>query len=148
MAKAVTKVTPHKYPGLEDCYKANERGLAKALAHLRKGGTLPGAAACCGVARKVFWEWRQKSAEFNEAVEDALRVGTLKLEEVVCEDALVNPERAHKILKARNPEDWMEKSKIELGVQTDENGNPIAPENATLTVTLNLGGAAQSNVED
>jgi hypothetical protein len=92
-------------PDKTDAYK-------RALAVLRRGGSLAEAAKAAGVGRDTRWEWRKKDADFAARAEEAMGIGIDVLEDTLmlcAQKALTNPAYQKALiflLTNRRPDKW------------------------------------------
>ena len=92
-------------PDKTDAYK-------RAIAVLRRGGSLAEAAKAAGVGRDTLWEWRKKDADFAARAEEAMGVGVDVLEDTLtlcAQKALTNPAYQKALiflLTNRRPNEW------------------------------------------
>ena len=66
----------------------------RAIAVLKRGGSLAEAARAAGVGRDTLWEWRKKDADLAARAEEAMGVGIDQAEDtltVCAQQALTNP---------------------------------------------------------
>ena len=94
-----------KTPDKTDAYK-------RAVAVLRRGGSLAEAAKAAGVGRDTLWEWRKKDADFAARAEEAMGLGVEELEDtltVCAQKTLTNPAYQKSLiflLTNRRPDKW------------------------------------------
>lgn len=97
-------------PGRETPDKAD--AYKRALAVLRRGGSLAEAAKAAGVGRDTLWEWRKKDADFAAQAEEAMGAGIDVLEDTLtlcAQKALINPAYQKSLiflLTNRRPDEW------------------------------------------
>jgi AcrR family transcriptional regulator len=97
-------------PGRETPDKAD--AYKRALAVLRRGGSLAEAAKAAGVGRDTLWEWRKKDADFAAQAEEAMGAGIDRLEDTLtlcAQKALTNPAYQKALiflLTNRRPDKW------------------------------------------
>ena len=97
-------------PGRETPDKAD--AYKRAIAVLRRGGSLAEAAKAASVGRDTLWEWRKKDADFAARAEEAMGVGVCVLEDTLtlcAQKALINPAYQKSLiflLTNRRPNEW------------------------------------------
>lgn len=125
--KACTKSTPEKE------VKAN--AIRTFVERLTRGETITAASKAAGVCRKTAYNWRDSDKEFAEAWDDAIEVGTEKLETEATRRALDGSDTLLIfLLKARRPKVYRERVSTEV---TGPNGQPLA--NVVPIINLTVG---------
>lgn len=105
--KACTKRTPEKYR------KANAQRVF--VEQLVKGQTITDAVKAAGICRRTAYSWRESDKAFAEAWDDALEIGTEKLEKEATRRALKSSDTLLIfLLKARRPTVYRERVSAEL----------------------------------
>lgn len=125
--KACTKSTPEKE------VKAN--AIRTFVESLTRGETITAASKAAGVCRKTAYNWRDSDKEFAEAWDDAIEVGTEKLETEATRRALDGSDTLLIfLLKARRPKVYRERVSTEV---TGPDGQPLA--NVVPIINLTVG---------
>lgn len=125
--KACTKRTPEKD------VKANAQRVF--TEHLVKGQTITAAAKAAGICRRTAYSWRESDKTFAEAWDDALEIGTEKLETEATRRALEGSDTLLIfLLKARRPKVYRERVSTEV---TGPDGQPLA--NVIPIINLTVG---------
>lgn len=128
--KACTKRTPEKDR------KANAQGVF--VEQLVKGETITAAAKAAGICRRTAYSWREWDKEFAEAWDDALEIGTEKLEAEATRRALEGSDTLLIfLLKARRPNVYRDRISAEL---TGKDGKDLIGQSGVLVVpaTMNI----------
>lgn len=125
--KACTKSTPEKE------VKAN--AMRTFVERLVKGETITAASKAAGVCRKTAYNWRESDKAFADAWDDAIEVGTEKLETEATRRALDGSDTLLIfLLKARRPKVYRERVSTEV---TGPDGQPLA--NVAPIINLTVG---------
>lgn len=125
--KACTKRTPEK-----DIKANNQRVFVEQLV---KGQTITAAAKASGICRRTAYSWRESDKTFAEAWDDALEIGTEKLETEATRRALEGSDTLLIfLLKARRPKVYRERVSTEV---TGPDGQPLA--NVIPIINLTVG---------
>lgn len=125
--KACTKRTPEK-----DIKSNNQRVFVEQLV---KGQTITAAAKASGICRRTAYSWRESDKTFAEAWDDALEIGTEKLETEATRRALEGSDTLLIfLLKARRPKIYRERVSTEV---TGPDGQPLA--NVIPIINLTVG---------
>ena len=125
--KACTKRTP------ENDTKANNQRVF--VEQLVKGQTITAAAKAAGICRRTAYSWRESDKTFAEAWDDALEIGTEKLETEATRRALEGSDTLLIfLLKARRPKVYRERVSTEV---TGPDGQPLA--NVIPIINLTVG---------
>lgn len=125
--KACTKRTPEK-----DIKANNQRVFVEQLV---KGQTITAAAKAAGICRRTAYSWRESDKTFAEAWDDALEIGTEKLETEATRRALEGSDTLLIfLLKARRPKVYRERVSTEV---TGPDGQPLA--NVIPIINLTVG---------
>ena len=126
--KACTKRTPEKDR------KANAQGVF--VEQLVKGETITAAAKAAGICRRTAYSWRESDEAFAEAWDDALEIGTEKLETEATRRALESSDTLLIfLLKARRPNVYRDRVSAEL---TGPNGTPLQAQSGVLVVPATM----------
>lgn len=125
--KACTKRTPEK-----DIKANNQRVFVEQLV---KGQTITAAAKASGICRRTAYSWRESDKTFAEAWDDALEIGTEKLETEATRRALEGSDTLLIfLLKARRPKVYRERVSTEV---SGPDGQPLA--NVIPIINLTVG---------
>lgn len=125
--KACTKRTPEK-----DIKANNQRVFVEQLV---KGQTITAAAKASGICRRTAYSWRESDKTFAEVWDDALEIGTEKLETEATRRALEGSDTLLIfLLKARRPKIYRERVSTEV---TGPDGQPLA--NVIPIINLTVG---------
>ena len=126
--KACTKRTPEKDR------KTNAQLVF--VEQLVKGQTITDAAKAAGICRRTAYSWRESDEAFAEAWDDALEIGTEKLETEATRRALESSDTLLIfLLKARRPNVYRDRVSAEL---TGPNGAPLQAKSGVLVVPATL----------
>lgn len=126
--KACTKRTPEKDR------KTNAQLVF--VEQLVKGETITAAAKAAGICRRTAYSWRDSDKTFAEAWDDALEIGTEKLETEATRRAMESSDTLLIfLLKARRPNVYRDRVSAEL---TGPNGAPLQAQSGVLVVPATL----------
>lgn len=126
--KACTKYTPEKD------VKANAQGVF--IERLTKGETITAASKAAGICRKTAYNWRDSDEVFADAWDDAIEVGTEKLETEANRRALEGSDTLLIfLLKARRPKVYRERITAEL---TGKDGKDLVGHTGVLVVPATM----------
>lgn len=125
--KACTKSTPEK--------EVKQNAMRTFVERLVKGETITAASKAAGVCRKTAYNWRESDKAFADAWDDAIEVGTEKLETEATRRALDGSDTLLIfLLKARRPKVYRERVSTEV---TGPDGQPLA--NVIPIINLTVG---------